>query len=313
MAVDVLTIDVLDPPRSPQLRPGVDRALLVFTGPDGPVGTRWVSSATLEDAVVQRPRAEAPAVPAPTPDVPVTVVVCTRERPDDLARCLGALQRCVMDGDEILVVDNAPATSRTAGVVSTFPARRIVEPRAGLDRARNAGIAAAGTALIAFLDSDDWWHPRKLELQVAHMRTSGAKISYSGYRRIAEDGKVLSDVMPPARVSHSDMLKSNHIGNLTGMYDRSVAPDVRFRRVGHEDYVFWLELVRSAGTAVRFDHDEPLAFYLVRNASLSGNKLRASGWQWRIYRDIEKLNVLSAARYMVHYTWNALRKRRRYA
>ena len=62
-----------------------------------------------------------------------------------------------------------------------------------------------------------------------------------------------------------------------------------------------------------FDHDEPLAFYLVRNASLSGNKLRASGWQWRIYRDIEKLNVLSAPRYMVHYTWNALRKRRRYA
>lgn len=154
MAVDVLTIDVLDPPRSPHLRPGVDRALLVFTGPDGPVGTRWVSSATLEDAVVQRPRAEAPAVPAPTPDVPVTVVVCTRERPDDLARCLGALQRCVMDGDEILVVDNAPATSRTAGVVSTFPARRIVEPRAGLDRARNAGIAAARNDLVAFVDDD---------------------------------------------------------------------------------------------------------------------------------------------------------------
>lgn len=219
---------------------------------------------------------------------------------------------------QLLIVDDC-SKDDTWQLIERYAAedariRPLRQPQnGGVAAARNAGIAAAGTALIAFLDSDDWWHPRKLELQVAHMRASGAKISYSGYRRVAEDGKVLSDVMPPARVSHTDMLKSNHIGNLTGMYDRSVAPDVRFRRVGHEDYVFWLELVRSAGTAVRFDHDEPLAFYLVRNASLSGNKLRASGWQWRIYRDIEKLNVLSAARYMVHYTWNALRKRRRYA
>ena len=104
------------------------------------------------------------------------------------------------------------------------------------------------------------------------------------------------------------MLRSNHIGNLTGMYDRRLG-DARFRKVGHEDYVFWLELVRRAGVAARVPHAEPLARYLVRGGSVSANKLRAARWQWRIYRDIEGIGWLRSARLMLHYGWHALRKR----
>lgn len=178
----------------------------------------------------------------------------------------------------------------------------------GVAAARNAGLDAATGDFIAFLDADDWWHPRKLELQLAAMARHGTKVSYAGYQRIAEDGRPLSRVNPPARVSHRDMLASNFIGHLTGMYDRSLG-DVRFRRIGHEDYVFWLELVRRAGFAVRVDHDEPLAFYLVRDGSVSANKLRAARWQWNIYRNVENLGIARSAWYMARYAWNALAKR----
>ena len=59
--------------------------------------------------------------PAPAP-CPVTVAVCTRERPDDLQRALLAIAHLPDDGQEVLVVDNRPETDRTRAVVATWPA-----------------------------------------------------------------------------------------------------------------------------------------------------------------------------------------------
>ena len=69
-------------------------------------------------------------------------------------------------------------------------------------------------------------------------------------------------------------------------------------------------VIRLAGSAIRIEHDEPLAFYLVREGSVSANKWRAARWQWRIYRDIESLSLPRALSCMVQYVWFALAKRR---
>lgn len=216
---------------------------------------------------------------------------------------------------ELLVVDDRSTDGTWACIEQAAAAdRRVVALRAprngGVAAARNLGIEAARGSHLAFLDSDDWWHPHKLEIQLADMRSSGARLSYTSYHRIGEDGRVLSTVRPPASVDYADMLKSNRIGNLTGLYDRAIG-DARFRKVGHEDYVFWLEMVRRAGRAERAGHGgEALAYYLVRANSLSSDKLKAAGWQWRIYRDIERLGVARATWYFAHYAGNALAKRR---
>lgn len=183
-----------------------------------------------------------------------------------------------------------------------------LERNGGVAAARNAGIAAATGSYIAFLDSDDWWHPRKLEWQLAQMIAAGVQVSYGAYDRVSTQGRLLSQVRPRQAVDYRDMLKSNHIGHLTGMYERSLGA-TGFQRVGHEDYVFWLELVRRAGRAICISAQEPLAWYLVRDGSVSSNKIRAAAWQWRIYRDIEQLGWLASAIYMFHYTWHAVRKR----
>jgi GT2 family glycosyltransferase len=85
----------------------------------------------------------------------VTVAVCTRERPADLARCLAALVRLEYPHLELLVIDNAPRTEATKQLVAQYEqVRYVCEPRPGLDWARNRAIAEAGGEVVAFTDDD---------------------------------------------------------------------------------------------------------------------------------------------------------------
>lgn len=99
----------------------------------------------------------------------VSVIICTRNRADDLAVALAALGRLVPPAGcdvEVLVVDNA-STDHTARVVEEarnalpFPLSALREEERGLGAARNCGLRAASGDIIAFTDDDcivaeDW-------------------------------------------------------------------------------------------------------------------------------------------------------------
>lgn len=85
----------------------------------------------------------------------LAVAICTRERPDDLARALDAVHALTPPPHDVLVVDNAPATTATRDVVARYPhVRYIVEPRRGLNCARNRALQAATADIVAFTDDD---------------------------------------------------------------------------------------------------------------------------------------------------------------
>src|SRR5687767_4598309 len=69
----------------------------------------------------------------------VTVAVCTRDRTEDLARCLEALVDLDYPELDLLVVDNAPASDATERLVRSRDGRvrYVREPRPGLDWARS--------------------------------------------------------------------------------------------------------------------------------------------------------------------------------
>lgn len=86
----------------------------------------------------------------------VTVAICTRDRPHDLAVCLEALSRLDYPDLDLLVIDNAPSSQASEKLVTDhYPQVRYVqEPRPGLSWARNRAILEAQGELIAFTDDD---------------------------------------------------------------------------------------------------------------------------------------------------------------
>ncbi|HUG62148.1 MAG TPA: glycosyltransferase [Methylomirabilota bacterium] len=89
----------------------------------------------------------------------LTVVIPTRDRPDDLSRCLASLAAQSLPPDQVVVVDNGSATPAAGEAAVAAGATLVREERPGLDYARNAGTAAARGDIIAFCDDDVALHP----------------------------------------------------------------------------------------------------------------------------------------------------------
>jgi len=112
----------------------------------------------------------------------VSVIVCTYDRPDSLARCLNALlQQRTSFGFEVVVVDNHPQSGITAGLVERFASEPAIrwfkEPTPRLSQARNTGIAAAQAAIVAYADDDVQPAPEWLEVLTAPLFDGAAKLA----------------------------------------------------------------------------------------------------------------------------------------
>lgn len=122
----------------------------------------------------------------------VSVIVPTYNR----AAWIGATLRSVLAQShqprEIIVVDDGSADD-TEAVVATFgPAVTYVrQENGGVSVARNHGARLATSEVVAFVDSDDLWHPRKLEAQLAALRQTGAAWSITGCDVIGLDDQVI--------------------------------------------------------------------------------------------------------------------------
>ncbi len=138
-------------------------------------------------------------IPA-APMLTVSVVIPTFNR----AHLIGAALRSVLvqtrQPDEILVIDDGSTDETEALVRREFGerVRYIRQPNAGAAAARNHGMRLATGDLIAFLDSDDFWLPTKLEQQVAFLEAHPEFAASCGNLRMESmDGRDLGLKRPP--------------------------------------------------------------------------------------------------------------------
>lgn len=101
----------------------------------------------------ERPASDGSPGAPPLPSM--SVVICTREHPDVLERQLRSIAELKYPNFETIVIDNAPKTRRTKQVCDKFRfVRHVLDPRPGLDYARNTGWQVARNEIVAYTDDD---------------------------------------------------------------------------------------------------------------------------------------------------------------
>lgn len=119
--------------------------------------------ALLKPRLVERlEEAVAAPVASPVGARTAAVVVCTRERPEQLQRCLQSIRALGHPPQELVVVDNGSGDDATRRVAQAQGVTYVWEPAPGLSRARDAGIRATTSDIVVFTDDDVVVHPEWL-------------------------------------------------------------------------------------------------------------------------------------------------------
>lgn len=243
-----------------------------------------------------------------TPDV--SVIMASYNSALFLEEAVGSVLGQSFQNWELIISDDA-SDDDTVAIARRFSAQdsriRLMtsDVNQGAAVTRNKAIEAAKGRFIAFLDSDDVWLPEKLERQIPFMKENGFALTHTGYRKISESGQDLQrDVVSPDALSYEMLLKSNAIGCLTAVYDSKILGKIYMPLIRkRQDYGLWLSILRQGHMA--YSLPDILALYRVRTGSISSNKIEMLHYNWRLYRNIERLPVHKAAYYL---GWNVLKK-----
>lgn len=138
------------------------RARLLVWSADQPRGAVEVAldHGLVDLAAVRREAQRLPVVPLRSPEVtrpPISIVICTRDRPEHLTNALGSVYGLEYPEFEVVVVDNNPASGLTPPVVAAhadLPVRVVPAVGQGLSVARNVGLRNARYDIVAFTDDD---------------------------------------------------------------------------------------------------------------------------------------------------------------
>ena len=179
----------------------------------------------------------------------VSVVLPTDNRGWIVTRAVDSVLDQNYPQTELIVVDDG-STDDTPRLLAAYGdrLRLIRQANQGVSAARNAGIRAAGGALIALLDSDDTWLPGKLDAQVAYFAANpGALICQTeevwirngirvnpGRRHRKQAGMIFERSLALCLVSPSAVMMRRSLLDEVGLFDESLP--------ACEDYDLWLRI-----------------------------------------------------------------------
>lgn len=255
---------------------------------------------------------------------PVSVVIPCYRCADTIARAVGSVLAQTLPPAEILLVEDCSNDDgRTLQALFALqrgdPRGTIkviqLERNGGPAMARNRGWDDAAQPYVAFLDADDAWHPRKLEIQHGWM-AGHADVDFSGHLI-----KVVSSISeidqangtPLARkLGRAGWLFSCRFSTISVMLRRELpfrfSADMRYT----EDYQLWLNLALSGHDAWRIEM--PLAFCfkpLYGSGGLTDSMWEMEKGEIAAYRDVYRKSLIPLVVFVPLVVYSLLKHMRR--
>jgi glycosyltransferase involved in cell wall biosynthesis len=232
----------------------------------------------------------------------ISVIVPLYQSEATIGETLASVLSQTFTDFEVIVVDDGSRDGGPAVVAACADPRvRLVrQENRGLAGARNTGIRNASAPLLAFIDADDLWHPRKLEWHQRHLDAHPeVGVSFSHSRLIDSASRPLGPVQSPraGAFSPSDIFCRNPVGNGSAPVIRRATLeaiafddaalgrrcyfDESFRQ--SEDIECWTRIAATTSWQFR-PVDLALTDYRISGAGLSANIERQLA-TWRRFRD----------------------------
>jgi glycosyltransferase involved in cell wall biosynthesis len=190
--------------------------------------------------------------------LPVSVIIPTHNSEKTVIRALESVRCQTESPAEVIVVDDC-STDSTVSIVRIFADQhkeniQIIQLDANLgpSATRNTGWNEATAEFVAFLDSDDSWHPDKLKIQATWMLNNPDHPITGHLTGSLEVAK--SEIELPFRTfSLSDFLIRNRISTPTVMVRRSIPERFNSEMWYAEDYDLWLQILARCKTITRLE------------------------------------------------------------
>lgn len=212
----------------------------------------------------------------------ISVVVTCYNYGNFVAECLDSLQKQTFSDFEVIVVDDGSTDKSAEQIYPYLKDRRfryIKQKNGGQANAKNRGIKESKAELIAFLDADDQWEPKKLEKQIPLFSRQEVGVVYSRASHIDAEGRPLPMVSPgrylqPRRGRVTDfLLMDNFVSFSSSVVRRSCIEQFdgfnESLKMGI-DWDLWLRI----STKYQFDFvDLPLLIYRMGHAGQMSKNL----------------------------------------
>ncbi|MDA7805098.1 glycosyltransferase family 2 protein [Schleiferiaceae bacterium] len=241
----------------------------------------------------------------------VSVIIPSYNSSSTLKRAIESVLNQSHKNIEILLTDDN-SSDDTGKIINDYERKYhnikgyYLKENKGAGYSRNIATRHASGDFIAFLDSDDYWYPYKLEKQIEFMTYRKIHFTYSSYDVVDELGIMKNNVEARSVIDYRDILRNNYIGCLTVIYDvrhfgKLYMPQIRKR----QDWCLWIDIIKREGPI--YGIKDSLAAYSIQKQSLSSNKINLLKYNWLVYRKHLGLGYLRSyyllSRYIMFYVY----------
>lgn len=243
----------------------------------------------------------------------ISVIIPAYNAERSIQRALNSVESQTLPPKEVIVIDDHSVDQTSAIVREYMKASKLniryefQSVNSGAGSARNAGWLLSSGKYVAFLDADDMWHPKKLEIQFSAMENSDNCTMSCHYRHVT-GSEVWSDVQFDESVNQfftfKDFLIRNRCATPSVMVKRDITPRFQPGKRYAEDYLLWLQISALYGPALFIDL--PLVHCsnpIYGGPGLSGNLKQMHRSESTALLQLKTEGLISLSEYVFYAIW----------
>ena len=176
----------------------------------------------------------------------------------------------------------------------------------GAGQSRNIGIKESKNSIVAFIDSDDTWHPQKLKKQLNFLNKNNHNFIFCGYKKIFKKKSIEVNI-DSEYLSYKDLLKSCEIGLSTVMIKKKIIDNNLFTNLKtQEDFAAWLKITKKHNA---FFLNEVLVNWYDTENSLSSNFFQKLFDAYKVFYLNQKFSLVKSFYYLMILSANSIKRK----